>query len=40
MGILNFFKSKEQVFEERFLVYMNDIYRTSLRLTGSKDNAS
>ena len=37
--MFNIFKSKEQVFEERFLVYMDDIYRTALRLTRSKDDA-
>ncbi|MDI6744092.1 MAG: sigma-70 family RNA polymerase sigma factor [Thermodesulfovibrionales bacterium] len=39
MGLFNFFQSHEVVFEERFLIYTNDIYRTALRLTGSADDA-
>jgi RNA polymerase sigma-70 factor (ECF subfamily) len=39
MSLLDIFKSKEKVFEERFMAYMDDIYRTALRLTGSRDDA-
>ncbi|MBT9165122.1 MAG: ECF RNA polymerase sigma factor SigR [candidate division WS2 bacterium] len=39
MSILDYFKSKELIFEEKFLAYLNDIYRTALRLTQNKDDA-
>lgn len=39
MSLFDIFKSKELVFEEQFLIYMNDIYRTALRLTNSRDDA-
>lgn len=39
MSFFDRFRSREQIFEENFLPYLNDIYRTSLRLTRSKDDA-
>ncbi|MDI6801015.1 MAG: sigma factor [Thermodesulfovibrionales bacterium] len=39
MSILDYFKSKEVIFEEKFLPHIDALYRTALRLTGNKDDA-